>query len=118
MARLDDQIRADGLKSESGCGAERTIAVTGNPSIVNLGFSPRYWAKRQRRASLDQLSRTFACSPPMIAVRETVPRRRKLSREEPIRNRSGRFFAEELNRFLNMRGAWSANHRPSLGIYR
>ena len=28
------------------------------------------------------------------------------------------FFAEELSRFLNISGACSANHRPSLGIYR
>ena len=43
---------------------------------------------------------------------------RRRSLYEPIGNRSGRFFAEELSRFLNISGACSANHRPSLGIYR
>jgi hypothetical protein len=30
---------------------ERTIPVTGNPSNITTALSPRYWAKRQRRAS-------------------------------------------------------------------
>jgi hypothetical protein len=63
MARLDHQTRTHGLKSELGCGGlgttvtiqrvgvldlssstARTTPVTGNPSMVNLVFSPRYWA--------------------------------------------------------------------------
>ena len=43
---------------------------------------------------------------------------RRRSLYEPIGYRSGRVFAEELSRFLNISGAWSANYRPSLGIYR
>jgi hypothetical protein len=31
---------------------ERTIPVTGNPFSITVAFSPRYWAKRQRRASV------------------------------------------------------------------
>lgn len=30
---------------------ERTIPATGNPSNITTALSPRYWAKRQRRAS-------------------------------------------------------------------
>ena len=30
---------------------ERTIPVTGNPFNITVAFWPRYWAKRQRRAS-------------------------------------------------------------------
>jgi hypothetical protein len=31
---------------------ERTIPVTGNPFSITVAFSPRYWAKRPRRASI------------------------------------------------------------------
>ena len=31
---------------------ERTIPVTGNPFKITVAFSPRYWAKRPRRASI------------------------------------------------------------------
>jgi len=54
---------------------------------------------------------------PQLFPRAGVALKRRSS-YEPIGNRRGRFFAEELSRFLNIRGAWSANHRPSFGIYR
>src|SRR5258708_22826629 len=31
---------------------ERTIPVTGNPFNITVAFWPRYWAQRQRRASI------------------------------------------------------------------
>jgi hypothetical protein len=31
---------------------ERTIPVTGNPFNITVAFSPRYWARRQRWASI------------------------------------------------------------------
>jgi hypothetical protein len=39
---------------------ERTIPVTGNPFNMTVAFWPRYWAKRQRRASIGSVIST-AC---------------------------------------------------------
>jgi hypothetical protein len=36
-----------------------SIPVTGDPSMVSLIFSPRYWAKRQRRASFGSIVSNF-----------------------------------------------------------
>ena len=38
---------------------EWTNPVTANPSMFNLAFSPRYWAKRQRRASFGSTISNF-----------------------------------------------------------
>jgi hypothetical protein len=37
---------------------ERTIPVTGNPFNITVAFWPRYWAKRQRRASFGSVIST------------------------------------------------------------
>jgi hypothetical protein len=37
---------------------ERTIPVTGNPFNMTVAFWPRYWAKRQRRASIGSVIST------------------------------------------------------------
>ena len=81
MAYLHHPIRAAGLKSGFGCdpvlclgtteaiqrvgvldrssSTERTIPVMGSPSMVNIVFSPRYWAKQQRRASFGSIVSNF-----------------------------------------------------------
>jgi hypothetical protein len=39
---------------------ERTISVTGDPFNITVAFWPRYWAKRQRRASIGSVI-SMAC---------------------------------------------------------
>lgn len=54
---------------------ERTIPVTGNPSNITTALSPRYWAKRQRRASRGSVISIVCIATPMVAVRDTDLRR-------------------------------------------
>jgi hypothetical protein len=53
---------------------DRTSPVTGEPATINVVFSPRYCAKRQRRANFKSVVSKVCMLLPMVAVRETVPR--------------------------------------------
>jgi hypothetical protein len=54
---------------------ERTIPVTRNPFNITVAFWPRYWAKRQRRASIRSVISKVCMHHQWSAVRETIPRR-------------------------------------------
>ena len=53
---------------------ERTIPVMVEPINVNVAFSPRYWAYRQRLASFGSVVSIVCMILPKVAVRETAPR--------------------------------------------
>src|ERR1700737_4775562 len=53
---------------------ERTIPVTGNPFNITVAFSPRNWARRERRASTRSVISIVCMHHQWSAVRETSPR--------------------------------------------
>ncbi len=54
---------------------ERTIPVTGNPFNITVAFSPRYLARRQRRASIWSVISIVRMHHQWSAVRDTIRRR-------------------------------------------
>jgi hypothetical protein len=54
---------------------EQTNPVTGKSFMVKVVFSFRYWAYRQRRANLGSVVSNICMTSPMVAVRDTAPRR-------------------------------------------
>jgi hypothetical protein len=53
---------------------ERTIPVTRNPFKITVAFWPRYWAQRQRRASIRSVISKVCMHHQWSAVRATIPR--------------------------------------------
>jgi hypothetical protein len=51
---------------------DRTIPVMVDPVNVNVAFSPRYWAYRQRLASFGSVVSIVCMILPKVAVRKTV----------------------------------------------
>jgi hypothetical protein len=56
------------------CFTARIIPVTGSPFKINVALKPRYWAKRQRRASEGfVISMVFIWRSNAVAVRGAAP---------------------------------------------